>query len=99
MSGEKLFAAARAGDLAAVKAQLDAGTDLKATNDDGETALHLASMAGHKEVVKLLLARGVPADVQNKYGWTALHLAATTRCTVLNKTIREARCALAPCRR
>jgi len=41
-------------------------TNLDKVNEDGETALHVASSAGHGKVVELLLAAGADMDVKNK---------------------------------
>jgi outer membrane protein assembly factor BamB len=71
---ERLWAAARQGDVAAVKALLDAGVDPDAEFREGGTALLFAAQRGHAGVVELLLERG--ADVHGKEhlnDWTALH--------------------------
>jgi outer membrane protein assembly factor BamB len=52
---EDLWAAARKGDAAAVKALLAKGTDPNAKTAYGATALHFAADKGHLDVVKILL--------------------------------------------
>ena len=70
---DELFAAARAGDVAAVKAALDKGADVNAKFRYGTTALFKAAEKGHTEVVKLLLERGADANVKDTfYGATAI---------------------------
>ena len=68
-----LHAAARAGDLARVKALLDGGTpvDLRAP-DTGETVLHAAVDAGHRDVVRHLVARGADVNARTRHGATPL---------------------------
>ena len=63
-ANEEFFAAARRGDVAAVKALLDKGVDVNAKTHYGATALSYACDKGHTEVVRLLLDRG--ADPNSK---------------------------------
>jgi hypothetical protein len=51
---------------------LDKGVDLRAGENTGETALHLAAHRGQLEMIKLLLDRGAPLEVKNVYGGTVL---------------------------
>lgn len=60
----QLRAAAAAGDLAAVKTLLAAGTRVDATDSQGRTALLLAVDAGHIDIAKTLLAAGASPNVQ-----------------------------------
>jgi hypothetical protein len=74
---DALFDAARQGDVAAVKAQLDSGVPVDATWRYGQTALFIAAGRGHTEVVKLLIDRGAKPDVKDSfYGFTAVSAAA-----------------------
>jgi ankyrin repeat protein len=63
----KLWAAARRGDAAEVKQQLDAGLDVNTPFRYGTTALTYACDRGHLEVVKLLLERGARVDVRDSF--------------------------------
>ncbi|KAI0016478.1 ankyrin repeat-containing domain protein [Xylariomycetidae sp. FL0641] len=45
-------------------------------NENGETALHLASLQGHVEISRILLEKNVAVDAQNNDGETALMWAA-----------------------
>src|SRR5262245_8148474 len=57
--------AAKKGDVAGIKAALEAGADVNAEDDQGRqaTALYYAAVEGHLEAVQLLIARG--ADVNH----------------------------------
>jgi len=65
--GSDLSRAAAEGDLARVRALLDAGTDPDTAHRYGATALTFASDKGHTEVVRLLLERGADPDVQDTF--------------------------------
>src|SRR5882724_1012096 len=51
---------------------LEKGVDLRAGENTGETALHLAAHRGQLEMIKLLLERGAPLEAKNVYGGTVL---------------------------
>jgi ankyrin repeat protein len=71
----RLLEAAASGNLAAVRAALDAGADVAGPVDTRVNALGIASLYGHAPVVQALLAAGAsPAADQG--GQTALMLAA-----------------------
>jgi len=84
-----LLLAAEVNNTAAVRALLDAGANLKATTEQGTTALILASGGGTDiqrmrnpeersmaiDTVKLLVERGADVNAVGQYGWTALHAA------------------------
>jgi hypothetical protein len=55
---------------------LRAGTPINAKDDDGNTALILASMGDLPELVKLLLENGAEVNAVNKDGRNAMHFAA-----------------------
>src|SRR5262249_39195332 len=59
-----LLAAAKKGDVAAVKALLAKGVDVNSKSEYGVTALAFAADKGHLEVVKLLIER--KADLNSK---------------------------------
>src|SRR5215831_4664172 len=62
--GDQLWAAARKGDAAAVKALLDKGVDVNTKFRYDTTALWWAAFKGHTEVVRVLLARGADVNVK-----------------------------------
>src|ERR1044072_7119295 len=76
---EDFFAAARKGDVAAVKALLDKGGDVNAKTNYGSTSLSYACDKGHVEVVKLLIERGAAVNVKGTFygevplGWALSH--------------------------
>ena len=48
--------------------------DVSLANNDGNTALHLASFFAYPDLVELLLKHGAPAGVKNKRGETPLDI-------------------------
>jgi ankyrin repeat protein len=54
---------------------LDSGADPNARNDEGRTALHVATKVGVIEVIRLLLERGADIGAEDKRGRTAFSLA------------------------
>lgn len=72
-AGEEFFAAARKGDVAALKEQLDNGVDVNSKWRYDQTALMMAASRGHVEAVKLLLDRGAAVNIKDSfYGTTPL---------------------------
>jgi ankyrin repeat protein len=70
---EDLLAAARKGNIEAVKSLLDKGVDVNSKSEYGATALSFACDKGHVAVVKLLLERGADANVRDTfYGATPM---------------------------
>jgi ankyrin repeat protein len=51
---------------------LDKGVDLRAGENTGQTALHLAAHRGQLEIIKLLLEDGASLEARNVYGGTVL---------------------------
>jgi biotin operon repressor len=51
------------------------GIDLHATNNDGDTALHMAAYYNDKEAMKALIEKGAKTYTRNKAGKTALDIA------------------------
>jgi WD40 repeat protein len=82
--------AAAQGDLAAVRARLDAGFDLSAVVDrQGDTLLHRAAERCQVAVVRLLLERGAK-QVKNVWNDTPLSIA-ENRCGASSATARALR--------
>jgi Ankyrin repeats (3 copies) len=73
----RLIEAARKGDVEAVKALVNTGVKLDATDGNGLNALHHAAMSGKADVVAALVDAGVDVDCRtgNGLGKTPLHLA------------------------
>ena len=55
---------------------ISAGTDPNAQNEEGSSALIVATNSRYKEGVRVLLNAGANVNIQNKFGSTALHEAA-----------------------
>jgi ankyrin repeat protein len=68
-------AAVKAGDVPALEALLDAGADVDAPDEHGQTALMNASRDGHTAMVRLLVARGADLNHTAKFNLSALMLA------------------------
>jgi surface polysaccharide O-acyltransferase-like enzyme len=74
---DTLWAAAEAGDLAAIDRHLAAGADVNAARGDSAvTPLHLAALADRPEAVALLIQKGARPDTAAVDGGTPLHAAA-----------------------
>ncbi len=77
-AGDELLAAARKGDVAAVKALIDKGVDVNSKSPYGSTALFFAADRGHTEVARVLLEHGANPNVKDTfYNATALTWAAS----------------------
>jgi len=62
---------AESGNVAAVKALLDAGVPVDSAGDGGITSLHYACWRGDAEMMKLLIREGAPLEVRDTmYGGT-----------------------------
>lgn len=61
---------------------LYAGAHIKAMNEDGQTALHLAAAEGHSRLTGALLAAGANPDAVDARGLTPLSAAINGTCTV-----------------
>jgi len=59
----------------AIAKLLDAGADINALNDNGQTPLHIATFWDNADAVRLLLERGADKTIKNKSGRTAADLA------------------------
>ncbi len=75
---EQFLAAARKGDVAAVKALLAQGVDVNTKSPYGVTALAFAADRGHLEVVKVLLAHRADVNAKDRFykftplGWAVM---------------------------
>jgi ankyrin repeat protein len=62
--------------LEAVRAAVELGADVNATNDIGDTAIHGAAYVGANDIVQFLAEKGAKIDTENVYGQTAWTIAA-----------------------
>ncbi|KAJ1625482.1 ankyrin repeat protein, partial [Pavlovales sp. CCMP2436] len=72
-----LLNAAELGDHAALLKALEAGADVRATDEKVYTALHWAAKEGRLDDIHSLVSAASPLDEQNKIGATPLILAAS----------------------
>jgi ankyrin repeat protein len=68
--------AALTGDVTELRTRLEAGQDVDARDQYGQTALMLAARLGHLEAVRALVEAGADLDHTAKYRLSALMLAA-----------------------
>ena len=61
--------------IEALRLFLDAGADVNAAMDNGDTPLHAAAGRDGGEIIRFLVARGAKMDVRNKSGRTPLEVA------------------------
>src|SRR5262249_13358681 len=88
---EDLWAAAKKGDAAQVKALLARGADVNTQTAYHRTALSLAAEKGHLEVVKLLLSHKADVNVKDTfYQTTALSWAVSGSHAAVVKALLEA---------
>lgn len=77
---ERLFRAARHGDLAGLEQSLAAGGRINAAAPiDGKTAIFRAAVFGHAGLVRDLLKRGADPSVRGNDGKTVLEVVAAAR--------------------
>jgi ankyrin repeat protein len=89
-SAPPLVVAARDGDVAAVRAMLEAGASAGAAEPDGTTALHWAARGEFEEIVRLLLDAGAGPDAASRYGMTPLIVASANRSGGATRLLLEA---------
>lgn len=73
---DELTAAARAGNLDALRTLITSGADVDVRQADGTSALHWAVLGGQHAMMNELLQRGADANAADRYGTTPLSLAA-----------------------
>ena len=75
---------------------LEAGADKDFANNNGDTALMIASRDGHLEAVRLLLEAGANEDIADTDGDTALMIASLHGYLEVVRLLLEARCRQGP---
>lgn len=68
------FAIQRGCNDKTVKLLIDAGSDIRLKNSDGNTPLHIAFEVNNEEIAEILMAAGAHLNVKNQAGITPLHL-------------------------
>jgi ankyrin repeat protein len=71
-NNEELLSGAKLGNLALVKRAVESKADLEARNEEGETALILASWYGSPEIVDFLIKNGAMVNARDREGFTAI---------------------------
>ncbi|MXZ51539.1 MAG: ankyrin repeat domain-containing protein [Rhodobacteraceae bacterium] len=88
-SDNEFFKAAIAGDVQTVTSLLDTA-DLKATDGDGWTVLHLVVKAQNRGLTRLILEHPqIDVNASDNEGWTALHLAVQEQSRNLVRQLLE----------
>lgn len=72
---ENIFEAIQSIDIVSLNVLLAEGADINSVNEDGNTALMLASNIGNPRMIKIILAHNPNIDQKNNEGYTALMIA------------------------
>lgn len=84
-----LIVAAGWGNVDAVRLLLDAGADINATGEDGDTALHRAVAIEALDVVQMLIDRGASVEMADAYGETPRDFAEDAKDLRLRELLRR----------
>lgn len=82
-------AAAKIGDIEALEALKEMGTNLCLSDYDGRTPLHIAACEGHLKLVEYLLSHGATVYAKDRYGDTPLSNAVRFRHKEVVKLLRK----------
>ncbi|XP_032937637.2 POU domain class 2-associating factor 1 [Catharus ustulatus] len=87
-----LLVAVTARQAAIVHDLIQAGADVNAVDNKGQTALHLAATYGYTQVLQVILSLGFPLDLEMKdfEGHTPLHCAVLAHNSLLREQGRQA---------
>jgi ankyrin repeat protein len=87
---QSIVGAVKAGNIAAVKKQLQQHGDPNAADPDGTTALHWAVQADRVDLVEALIAAGAKVKLTNRWGVTPLALAVTNGNPAITQALLKA---------
>jgi hypothetical protein len=77
--GDRLIhVASMRGDLAAVELLINAGEDVNAIGDMGQTPAHFAAIGQHRSVFDFLIERGADTTIVDEFGVTPIQTWAST---------------------
>ena len=86
-----LHRGAHEGNIPEVVAMLEVGTDVNGKNEDGDTAMHLASRGGHSNIVSLLIEYGADFKATNKAKQSPIDVAFASRNAGVFEILKQAR--------
>ena len=86
---DRFLDAAKHGNVSDVVKMLNARMPVNSRDENGWTALHLASWSNRTYIVRLLLQRGADVNARNDDGMTPLHRAAGWNSTEVIKVLLE----------
>ena len=72
------------------KVLIDNGADIKAKDEYGHTALHMAASEGRIELAKVLIGNGADINVKDQNGHTALYEATRSGHTEIVNLLKAA---------
>ncbi|MDJ0648103.1 MAG: IMS domain-containing protein [Xenococcaceae cyanobacterium MO_188.B19] len=89
MSNNQLITAAISGNIAELKSQINAGTDINLKDNNGQTALMHAAYKGNVAMVKLLLENNADPNIEDNDSWTAFRYAEEFSKTDVAELLRD----------
>ncbi len=81
--GTALMAAVMKGNLQLINALLERKVNLNAQDDEGKTALHIATLTNQNDIVKLLLKEGAKKEIKSNFNESPLDIARSNKNTEL----------------
>ena len=74
-------------DTGTIDTLLDAGADIGATDDEGNTCLHYASAWGNLKAIRVLIQNGADPMVRNHAGWSPEYYSITMQAEVYYRNL------------